>query len=334
MSAITDIMDRVRSLNPERALGLKPAWPRVALELDRNEFSLVRLKPRRGGRPLLEANRVTTVDDGCVPATIFDATRNGEQQLQESLREIFQSSGTRPARVALVLPDNLAKVSLLNLPERPASNREFQELIRFKMRRAVPYRLTDARITHQVLPSDGPGIAVLVAVIRSALLERYEAALEAIGARPGLVDLATPNLLNLCRDRIRQAAESEGDVALLNCAKNYFSLVIVRNGKLIFYRCKSYSLGEEDSGQDEGLLLREVSSSISYYQEKLEGQGIGTMIVRSVDGSLEEVADRLRGLDVQRLEGVDPTSALDVEEPLAQELAQRIAPAAGAALGR
>ena len=71
-----------------------------------------------------------------------------------------------------------------------------------------------------------------------SVVEQYEAAFEAAGARPGLVDLCTPSLFNLVRADIAKAVRGGSDAALLNCTRNYFTLLIVRADRVVFYRCK------------------------------------------------------------------------------------------------
>jgi len=172
-------------------------------------------------------------------------------------------------------------------------------------------------------------------LIHRPLVERYEHALESIGARPGLIDLCTPNLLNLCRDRIA-AASAEGDAALLNCAGSYFSLAIVRRGRLIFLRCKTYSMGNGQPGPVDAVLARELGYSLSYYEEKLGGEGIRTLFVRSLDRPFDELKGHLAGLDAAGMELIDPVARVDPGEAgtVDAEVAQRLAPALGAVLRR
>jgi hypothetical protein len=334
MASLKDMLDQLRSSDLERRLGLRPAYPHVALELDRNSMALVNLKAKRRGRPVLESYRVQESGEGGVPATIFDQNIAEPTELAQRLRRLFESGGVRPGKLSLVLPDNLAKLSLLQLPERPPSRKQLDEVIRFQTRRAVPFRISDATMSYQLLPGEGKGVQVLVALIRRALIERYETALEAIGARPGLIDLCTPNLLNLCRDKI-DAASADGDVAFLNCASTYFSLAIIRGGRLVFLRCKSYGMGNGQPAPVNGLLGRELGYSLSYYEEKLGGTGIRTLLVRSAETPFEELSGQLTGLDADRVELIDPVATVDSEggsvEP---SVAQTIAPALGAAIGR
>ena len=124
MSAVSDIVDRLRGLQVDALLGLRPPYPPVAVEFDREEAVLVRVKHKRRGKPLLEAHAVRSLPTDCIPASIFQQPAGASTELVGRLRELFEVTGTRPGRVSLVLPDNLAKVSLLTLPERPASQRQ------------------------------------------------------------------------------------------------------------------------------------------------------------------------------------------------------------------
>jgi hypothetical protein len=303
MASLTDMIDRVRGLDFERAFGLRPEYPRMALELERKSMA---------DQELIDQSR-----------------------LSETIRNLFETTGVRPGKISLVLPDNLAKLSLLTLPERPPSRRQLEEVIRFKMRRGVPFRLADAAMSYQLLPGEDKGLSILVAVMRRALIERCEAALESVGARPGLVDLCTPNLLNLCRTKI-EAANAEGDVAFLNCAGTYFSLAIFRRSRLVFMRCKTYSMGNGEPGPINGLLARELSYSLSYYEEKLGGEGIRTLFVRSLEVPFEELGGQLTSLDAEHVKLINPVDAVDTEDGAKVEpvLAQRLAPALGAVVGR
>jgi hypothetical protein len=336
MSPITDILDRLRAMEPEAALGLRPPYPPVAVQVSPGEVALVRVKKRRRGKPLLEAHQVRPIESPVIPPSIFHPVTGSADELTGRLQELFEHSGTRPGRISLVLPDNLAKVTLLQLPERPSSRKHLQELVRSKMRRAVPFKLEDAVISHQLLPGKGRETSVLVVLVRRSLVERFENALSSLGARPGLVDISTPNLINLRRDVLGGNGADGLDAGLLNCARNYFSLVITRGGRLIFFRCKTFAIDEEAASGPNGVLVREIATSFSYYREKLAGQGVGKVLVRTVSTPFDEIAEKLGGLGVDDVQALDITRGIDLEQgvQLDADTAQRIAPAVGAALGR
>jgi hypothetical protein len=336
MSTWTHTLNGLRQFRLSNVIRLRPHYPPVALEIDRDEIVLVRVKSRSRGGLVLEAHQSRPVEGEGIPASIFEPVPPIANGLADKIRELYESTATRPGRVSLVLPDNLAKITLLQLPERPASTRQLEELVRAKMRRAVPFKLDDASLTYQTLPGPSGEFAVLVVLVRRALVERLERVLESFGARPGLVDICTSNLINLCRQQLEESSRTAGDAALLNCAGNYFSLVIVREGRLIFFRCKTFAPAEHEGSGPNGLLLREVSNSFSYYREKLAGEGVHTVFVRTVSDPFEKVADKLAGLGCERVERIDPTGLLTLGEGVSLDSArlQRIAPAIGAVAGR
>jgi len=337
MSAFDPILARLKRLDPEALLDLRPAYPPVAVEIDRGQMTLVRLTRRRRSRPLLESFRIQEAPEHAVGTTIFRPNLGSLDELSRQARTLFETSGTKPGKVSLILPDNLAKVSIVTLPERPATRKQLREMLRFKLRRSVPFRLEEAVISSWALPGSGPEFNALVAVMMRSVVEQYEAAFEAAGARPGLIDLCTPSLFNLARPALAKAVAAGSDAALLNCTRNYFTLMIMRADRVVFFRCKTYAGGEEaDASGRLAVMARELSSSFSYYTEKLGGAGVGTMFVRAVAPGLDEVVPVLERVGVSSVQVVDASEAVDPASPRRFEPGdgQRLAPALGAACGR
>jgi len=337
MSTFAPLLTTLKRFDPEALLHLRPAFPPVAVEIDRGQLTLVRVRPRRRERPVLEAFRIQQAPEHEVGTTIFRPNLGSLDELTRQARELFDKTGTKPGRVSLILPDNLAKVSIVTLPERPANRKALHEMLRFKLRRSVPCRLEDAAISSWSLPGAGPEHHLLVAVVMRSVIEQYEAAFVAAGARPGLVDLCTPSLFNLARPELAKALSQGSDAALLNCTRNYFTLMIVRADRVVFYRCKTYAGGEEDDSSGRmAVMARELTSSLSYYTEKLEGRGVGTVIVRAVAPGLDEVVPVLERIGVQSVRTIDTAEAIDARSgPRLEPLdGQRLAPALGAASGR
>jgi hypothetical protein len=166
-------------------------------------------------------------------------------------------------------------------------------------------------------------------------VEQVETAFDAVGARPGLVDLATPSVYNLARAELSRVTAAGKDAALLNCAAGYFTLLIVRRDRVSFYRCKSYANGNGDAGASSAIMARELASSLSYYQEKLPGPGNGAILVRSLAQPLDAVRPLLERLGLQDIRPVDPRPSLDpAGMPLDPAGAAGVAAVLGASAGR
>src|SRR5689334_9030485 len=115
MSALDAILRRVRAFDPEALLDLRPSYPPVAVEVDRGQLTLVRMRRGRG-RPVLEAHHVLSMPEHAVGQSIFRPNLGSLDQMASHVHELFKRSGTKPGRVSIVLPDNLAKTSIVSLP--------------------------------------------------------------------------------------------------------------------------------------------------------------------------------------------------------------------------
>ena len=337
MKLPSGLSQAARRLDFERLLEWRPSYPPLAVEIDRGEAVLVRLRRRRGGAAL-EAHGFREIPDDVVGASIFRPNLAAPEETAARLKDLFAKTGTKPGRVSLVLPDNLAKLAIVTLPERPAGRKQLEEVLRFKLRRSVPFRLDEAAVSFQVLHETPGEVSVLASVMLRSVVEQYESAIERAGGTPGLVDLCTPALVNLCRKELEEATRSGSDAALVNAAKGYFSLVIVRGGRIVFFRCKSYASVDEEGPAVAGgsPLARELATSISYYEDKLAGVDLGTAFVRTVSAPYEEIAEILERRGITKIARVDPSAALGLGAGLRldPEAAQRIAPCVGAAVGR
>ena len=115
-----------------------------------------------------------------------------------ALGRVLSQIGGRPGRVALVVPDGAAKVSLVKFDKVPAKAEDLGQLIRWQVKKSVPFPLEQAQVTWTRGATDAAGgVEFVVAIARRDIIEEYEAVCQAANAQAGLVDLATLNLINL-----------------------------------------------------------------------------------------------------------------------------------------
>src|SRR4030095_10123281 len=112
-------------------------------------------------------------------------------------RAVLDRVTPRLKRIALVLPDIVGKLSLLRFEKIPPKPQDLEQLIRWQVRKAAPFKIEDAQVAWvpgMILPEGGREYIVVVA--RRDIVESYERACETASAYPEIVDLASVNLIN------------------------------------------------------------------------------------------------------------------------------------------
>jgi type IV pilus assembly protein PilM len=317
----------------------QPRYPPLAVEVGTDRLCLVHVDRTKDKKLVVRRYGEVEVPEGALEVRFGQPNVRRPAEVAAALLRVLEKEGIEARALSIVLPDHLARTALLHLGERPGRRSEVLEVIRWKLRKSVPFKVEDAHIDYQMFPAPKDGGAHLcqaVLVLRS-VLESYESLMKDLGLHAGLLDLSTFNLVNLYRPVL---IEEPGDALLLNVSGSFFALMILREGVPIFYRAKSYTFANGDrSDPQRAMVVREVDSSLTYYRERLGGVGAARIHMRCVDLG----ADSLREALEERIDGqvvpLDPTRIITVEprsdDPAVhQEMLQRMAPALGAALGR
>ena len=123
-------------------------------------------------------------------------------ELAAAVRNAVPANGTRKRRDAvLILPDYCARVAVLDFDSFPADVKEQQSLVRFRMKKSVPYDLESAAVSYWPQPN-GKKFDVIVAVAPFEIVARYEAPFRAAGVDPGLVTISSLAGLDLVRETV------------------------------------------------------------------------------------------------------------------------------------
>lgn len=315
---------------------LTPRYPRVAFEVRSGAVSAVRLQ-RQKGKIRLAAHSRRPLEEGVVGASLFQPELADPARLEFELRSALEPVQSRGgSKVSLALPDSLAKVVILDLPDLPRRSVQAREMIRWKVRRTIPFRAEDAVLSYQLLPAiDGRGARVLAVVAPRKVVEQYEGILEGMGLRAGLIDISSFNVYNALRAAVAATVPPEADHALVNATETSFTLLIFRGESLLFYRCKNYHVGGGFQGEESlRVVQRELRSSLSYYREKLGGEELAHTFVRTVGLDPEALLAQLARVGLDPAERADAQLSVGGLESLEPEVSQELLPALGLALGR
>jgi len=97
-------------------------------------------------------------------------------------------TGRKRRDVALILPDYCTRIAVLDFDSFPGDVKEQASLIRFRLKRSVPFDAESAALSYWQEPNgSGKKVDVLVAMAPLEVVSRYEAPFRAAGMNPGLV---------------------------------------------------------------------------------------------------------------------------------------------------
>jgi Tfp pilus assembly PilM family ATPase len=251
---------------------LEPEYPKVAIEIRPRAVGAVRLQRDRG-RFVLGAAASLSLPDGAVSLSMAQPNVVDPAAVAETLRSVLERTGIPlSGSIALVLPDPVARVSVLPAGEfQDKDSDEIAELLRFKLRKSVPFEMKDARLSFVAPETAAPDSVLVAAAMARPVLESYEAVLSSLGLQPGLVELSGLALL-----AATEAALPPQDRLVVNWDDGYVSLLLSRGGRPVLVRTL---IGEAATEQED--VVREVANTVLYYREKLGGAGLQSAFVRS-----------------------------------------------------
>jgi type IV pilus assembly protein PilM len=117
----------------------------------------------------------------------------------EFSRAVRTVSGTQSKRkdVALILPDFSARIAVLDFDNFPSDPKDQASLIRFRLKRSVPFDVESAVLSYAAQPLQGKKLDVVVVLVPLEIVSRYEAPFRAAGMNPGLVTTSSIAALEL-----------------------------------------------------------------------------------------------------------------------------------------
>ena len=297
--------------------------PDLAVEIDAERVVAVRLA-WRGAAATVSAYAMEPLPAGAVVPSLVAPNMADVAAVGRAVSAAVGKIGGRLRRTALVVPDTVAKVSLIRFEKVPASATDLMELVRWQVKKSAPFPVEQAIVSYTpgVRAADG-GQEFIVSMAREDIVGQYEAACAAAGLRAGLVDLATFSIVNSV---LAGAVVPDGDWLLVHPTPTYATLAVLRGADVIFFRNRA-----EES---EGPLADIVHQTAMYYEDRLKGRGFSRVLLAG-NGDVPGVIDALRRALESRLqitvENVDPRPGAQMTDRIeaSPELLARLAPAVG-----
>ena len=277
-----------------RSLVSTPA-PNVAIEIASDRVTVVGLG-HGGPGAVVTAHATEALAPGAVVPAVNEENVQEPAVATAALARALERLGRRPRRAALVVPDAVAKVSIVRFDEVPARAHDLDELVRWQVRKTAPFRIEDAQVVYTPGNVDAAGAAdFVVALTRRSIVKEYEQVCQEAGVYAGLVDLSSFNLVNT----IVAGNSVSGDWLLVHIAPESSTIVIVRGAQLILFRNRPTTRI--------GQLADLVHQTAMYYEDRLGGSGFERVyLVGAAGGAADAVRHDLEERLGATVDRVDP----------------------------
>jgi type IV pilus assembly protein PilM len=290
--------------------------PDAAIEIASDSVSIAVLGAR-GSAATVQAYGAAELPPGAVVPAVAGHNIADRAAVLQALRSACERAGHRPRRAALVIPDAAARVSLVRFDSIPSRREDLDHLIRWQVKKSLPFPLEEASITHSPGAQVDSGKEFVVVAARRDVVAEYEGVCDAAGIHAGLVDVATLCVANL----YLAGSAPAGDWLIVHIRPEYTSIAIMRGTDLIFFR--------NQAEHDAEPLSDVVHQTAMYYQDRLAGRGFSRIftggrsrVAGAIETAMLDIEARLGTI----VEPLDPTAMA----PLVDRIS--VTPRQGAAL--
>jgi type IV pilus assembly protein PilM len=166
----------------------------------------------------------------------------------EAVAKLVPVAARRRRRTtALILPDNSMRLAVLDFGSLPGKEEERLALIRFRLRKTLPFDVDQAALSYHTQA----GNKVVAAVTPVEIVARYEAPFRAAGMHPGFVTTASVALLELL--------PVTGSLLVAHRSPGALTVLAVQQGVLTLARSLELTAGADARESDP---LTEISADL------------------------------------------------------------------------
>jgi type IV pilus assembly protein PilM len=182
------------------------------------------------------------------------------------LEKMFPVNGAKKRRPAVViLPDYAARVTVLDFDSFPSAPEEQLSLVRFRVKKTIPFDIESASVSYHVQPATGKGkVDVLAVTVALDVIARYEALFRTAGFHPGIVTTSALAALNLYR--------GDGVAVLAKLSSHVLTVMVIAGKTIKLFRCVML----EEASKNE--IMNVLHPTFAYVEDEL-GSPVGKLIL-------------------------------------------------------
>jgi type IV pilus assembly protein PilM len=205
----------------------------------------------------LDGYAVESLPLGALVPSAVDANIVNVADVKAAVASVCGRLRSRDEDVAMILPDTVIRVFLQHFEEFPRSAEEAVPMLRWKLKKSVPFESDETLISYMRQAPREAGVDVVTALARLRIIREYESLVEGIGLHPGVVLSSSLVAISLLED--------EKPALLARISGSTLTTAIVRRGVLCGYRCTE--LPAYGANLTPQMLLEEIFPVAAYYQD-------------------------------------------------------------------
>jgi type IV pilus assembly protein PilM len=230
------------------------ARPPAAVEISAEGIVAASL-PGKGEAPSVAFEPLPT---GTIAPGIGNQNLPQPEAVAAAIRKALDRVAPRKRDVTLIIPDTAVRVFVLDFDSLPSKPADVLSVLRFRLRKMVPFDVEHAGISYQVLAGSENEKRVLTAILPANILAEYEAVVGSAGYEPGAV--MPSSLAGMA------ALGSEGPVLAAFLQSTSMTTVIAHGQNVLLYR--TLELPEEPATQLTEV-QRDVGVAVVYFEDRL-----------------------------------------------------------------
>jgi type IV pilus assembly protein PilM len=185
--------------------------------------------------------------------------------VSSAIRSAMNQVQPRVKSLTVVVPDSAVRVFLLDFDTLSSRQDEALPVLRFRLRKSVPFDVEHAGISYQVLSEGSSRLEtqwkVLAAIIPGPILEEYEAVVRMAGFEPGALMPASLAAL--------AAIDSQEAVLVANLSAQALSTSIVSGNDILLYRTVELPL---DPLGVQAEVQRAIAVAAAFFEDRLQAK--------------------------------------------------------------
>ena len=240
--------------------------PRIACEIAADRVVAARADEHGS---LVEVYSTRTLSSGAVAPGLASGNVVRSDEVRLAISDVLAAVGGRTRDVVAVVPDAAVRVLLLDFDALPEQPQEAASIVRFRLRKSLPFDVDQAALSYQARPSNG-GLRVVAAVAPRAVIQEYESAFLDAGYAPGVV---LPSMLAALG-----IVDSQGPTMVVKVDGVSITVAIADRDELRLFRTLENPAGTRVSGAQ---IAAEIYPSVVFYEDTF-GARIESILVAGV----------------------------------------------------